>query len=73
MSRITADEARVMVKEATERLIREEQELNIKIIALVDFNNEYLESMSLEERKLFKRQEKAMIDYSLALRERIES
>lgn len=74
MSGITADEARAMAKKAQQDLIEEERELNIKIVSLVQSNNHpSFESMDCEAKDLFKRQEKAMIEYSLALRERIEA
>lgn len=74
MSGITAEEARAMTSKAQERLIEEERELNIKIVSLVQSNNHpSFEGMDCETQALFKRQEKAMIEYSLALRERIEA
>ena len=74
MTGITADEARALTKKALEDLLHDEQALNIKLIKLVEFNSsEYFESLSDKEKNLFKRQEKAMVEYSLALRERIEA
>lgn len=74
MSGITADEARDIARKAQQNLIEEERELNIKIVSLVQSNNHpSFEYMDCETKDLFKRQEKAMIEYSLALRERIEA
>lgn len=74
MSGITADEARDLVRMAQQDLLDEERELNIKIVSLVNFiNDPNFESLGCERRSLYKRQEKAMIEYSLALRERIEA
>lgn len=74
MTGITADEAKALTKKALEDLLHDEQALNIKLIELVEFNSsEYFESLSDKEKDLFKRQEKAMVEYSLALRERIEA
>lgn len=74
MSGITAEEARAIVRKVQQNLIEEERELNIKIVSLVQSNNHpSFENMDWETRALFKRQEKAMIEYSLALRERIEA
>ena len=74
MTGITADEARAATKKALELLVEEERELNIKIVSLAQSNNHpSFEYMDCETKDLFKRQEKAMIEYSLALRERIEA
>lgn len=74
MSGITAEEARAIVRKVQQNLIEEERELNIKIVSFVESNNHpSFENMDWETRALFKRQEKAMIEYSLALRERIEA
>lgn len=74
MTGITADEARDLVRRAQQDLLDEERELNIKIVSLVNFiNDPNFESLGCERRSLYKRQEKAMIEYSLALRERIEA
>ena len=74
MTGITADEARDLVRRAQQDLLDEERELNIKIVSLVNFiNDPNFESLGCKRRSLYKRQEKAMIEYSLALRERIEA
>lgn len=74
MTGITADEARDLVRRAQQDLLDEERELNIKIVSLVNFiNDPNFESLGCERKSLYKRQEKAMIEYSLALRERIEA
>ena len=74
MTGITADEARALTKKELEDLLHDEQSLNIKLIKLVEFNSsEYFEYLSDKNKDLFKRQEKAMVEYSLALRERIEA
>ena len=56
-----------------ERVIKEEEELDLKVEALHNFtNSEAFNALDARNRELLLQQGKAMCDYSLALKARIE-
>lgn len=57
-----------------ERVVHEEQALNEKLLSLINFNaSDAVKKLPADEQKRLKRQENAMTEYSVVLRERIDN
>lgn len=65
---------KVMLQDWQERVVHEEQALNEKLLALINFNNsDAVKKLPIDEQDRLKRQENAMTEYSVVLRERIDN
>lgn len=65
---------KAVLQEWQERVVHEEQALNEKLLALINFNNsDAVKNLPIDEQDRLKRQENAMTEYSVVLRERIDN
>ena len=65
---------KAVLQEWQARVVHEEQALNEKLLALINFNNsDAVKNLPIDEQDRLKRQENAMTEYSVVLRERIDN